>query len=658
MTLKINKTRKLSRILLEASTACQLECRSCPTASGETGKNLGVGFLKFDDFKRLVDTNPSVSSIELSNWGEIFLNKDLSKIIKYAYKRNVALYAQNGTNLNHVTVEVLENLVKYRFRALTCSVDGASQETYSTYRIKGDFTRVMDNIKTINKYKALYGSPYPVLYWQYVVFGYNEHEIPKARKTAVELNMNLRLKLSWDDFYSASFSPVNDKELVRFEMETGVANRTEYRERYGKEFMKKCCLDLWKSPQINFNGRLLGCSVNYWGDYGNVFKDGLAKCLNNEKLTIAKEMIMGKIKAQPGIPCTQCKVYHRLRKLNDWVSASDIMGHHAKSRRHIFLENKLLGDQLTDWMVRRINTVKNWVRAFREIKRSDEFNKSSTNGCASSQKNKRVVKLCSGIYPLELPLAPDEEAGWKGYPIFTGRIPNALKLSCHVSVLTHNSYPHPPHKHKEEEILLLMAGELDVILPQMDRNKKELKRRLSAGQLLYYPANTFHTIHTVSQEPATYMMFKWYNDPVKSDSTLSYGQFNFLDSHYNSEKEKSINIRHVFEGPTACLKKLHCHTSSLEPGISYDPHIDRHDVVIIMLQGEVETLDKLAGPHSVIFNLAGKPHGIRNSGQQTARYVVFEFHRWSIVDTSPLVSSLSKSTNPRRWKRKLRNLFS
>ena len=103
------------KLRLEASTVCQLKCPSCPTASGATGKRLGLGYLKLHDFKKIVDENPRVAHIELSNWGEIFLNNELIDILKYAYKHNVSLSARNGANLNDVDEEVLEALVKYRF---------------------------------------------------------------------------------------------------------------------------------------------------------------------------------------------------------------------------------------------------------------------------------------------------------------------------------------------------------------------------------------------------------------------------------------------------------------------------------------------------------------------------------------------------------------
>ena len=200
-------------VSLDAATACQLKCPTCPTAKGIIAKNIGAGFLKFEDFKRFIQDNPFVANIELSNWGEIFLNPDFEKMLQFAYQHNVALSANNGVNLNRVAYGVLEGLVKYKFRSLSCSIDGASQEVYSIYRVKGNFDQVISHIKKINAFKQKYRSSYPAVRWQYVAFGHNEHEIDKARQMAKELNMSFYLKLSWDNLYGTAFSPIHHRTL-------------------------------------------------------------------------------------------------------------------------------------------------------------------------------------------------------------------------------------------------------------------------------------------------------------------------------------------------------------------------------------------------------------------------------------------------------------
>jgi sulfatase maturation enzyme AslB (radical SAM superfamily) len=332
------------KIRIDASTVCQLKCPSCPTASGKIRMHLGNGYLSFVDFKKLMDKNKSVARIELSNWGELFLNKEIDKIIRYAYQKNVALYANNGANLNNVSEQVIETLVKYKFRSMTCSIDGASHRTYSEYRRNGNFDRVIDNIKLINKYKARYKSIYPRLTWQFIAFGHNEHEISTARQMANELNMKFYCKLSWGDLYDeGDFEPVRDKGLIRKESGLGAADREEYQNLYNEEYvMRDSCLDMWHSPQLNYNGDLLGCCINYHGNYGNVFTEGLYDAVNNEKMVYAREMLMGKRPARQDIPCTKCKVFLSYNKSKNWIRPDELIPPSFPDRKHIFLENKIL----------------------------------------------------------------------------------------------------------------------------------------------------------------------------------------------------------------------------------------------------------------------------------------------------------------------------
>ena len=82
----------------------------------------------------------------------------------------------------------------------------------------------------------------------------------------------------------------------------------------------------------------------------------------------------------------------------------------------------------------------------------------------------------------------------------------------------------------------------------------------------------------------------------------------------------------LFEGQTQHLRTLHSHTSTLSPGAGYNEHCDPYDVAIVVMEGEIETLGRREGPHSVIFYAAGEPHGMSNPGTVVTKYVVFEFH--------------------------------
>jgi len=305
----------LQHLRLEASSNCQLKCPSCPTAAGVVQRSLGGGFLSFDNFKKIVDENPSLFHIELSNWGEIFLNPQIIQILEYGFRRGVILTASNGANLNTVKEEVLEALPKYRFGHITCSIDGASQATYSIYRRGGNFDRVIENIQKINEYKRKYNTRLPFLKWQFVVFGHNEHEIEQARELAHSLGIDdFFVKLSWDQH----FSPIRDWEAV----EQAARNRVTEQENY---WQKVVCTQLWNIPQVNWDGRVLGCCVNTWQDFGNAFESGLKEILAGDKLNYAKQMLLGEKEAREDIPCTSCWNYQSMKNSQSWLTAEDIV---------------------------------------------------------------------------------------------------------------------------------------------------------------------------------------------------------------------------------------------------------------------------------------------------------------------------------------------
>lgn len=188
------------RVRIDACTICQLKCHCCKNGQGKLKDSIvGHGFLSFENFKRFVEMNPFIEKIELANWGEVFLNPELGKIIAFAHENGVKLAAKTGTNFNNVSDEMLELLVKCEFDSLVISLDGASNETYSFYRRGGNFDTVIENIKKLNNLKTKFNSNYPKLYWQFVMMGHNEHELPKARKLAEELGMGFMPKLNWSE---------------------------------------------------------------------------------------------------------------------------------------------------------------------------------------------------------------------------------------------------------------------------------------------------------------------------------------------------------------------------------------------------------------------------------------------------------------------------
>lgn len=281
------------RLRVEASTACNLRCPSCPTARGLIGRGIGTGFLDPADFARLLDGAPWVREVELSNWGEIFLNPRLEEVLAIAHARGVALYADNGVHFNRVGASTLESLVRYQVRSMKVSIDGATPATYALYRRGGDLDEVLANVRRLIALRESAGSPYPRLKWQFVLFEHNRHEVEAARALAGSLGMKFKVKLDWDTRPDGPDGLPHNQRMI--------------------------CGQLWREPQVNWDGRVLGCCVNHWGDFGNAFSSGLAAVLDGERLAHARRMLSGRAGARDDVPCTSCKHYRAVARTGRWM---------------------------------------------------------------------------------------------------------------------------------------------------------------------------------------------------------------------------------------------------------------------------------------------------------------------------------------------------
>lgn len=306
-------------VRIDASSICQLKCPLCPTFRGENEEVIGRGTLKLADFKRFITDNPQIRSIELGNFGEVFLNKALPNILQYAYEQNVDTSIDEGANLNNATDEALEALVKYQTTQLRCAIDGVTKDTYQIYRVGGNLKQVLDNIQKINAYKKIYQSEKPNLIFQFIIFEHNENQIDAAAMLAKMHDMEFDPKLNW----YTDVMPVANRERVR--QVVGYADRKEYLELENKHYMHHQCYEMWNNPQINWDGKLLGCSRNFWGDYEeNVFQTGFFTSINNDEIQYVRDILMGKHPLRSTIPCTHCSVYHSMVENDNWITDAEL----------------------------------------------------------------------------------------------------------------------------------------------------------------------------------------------------------------------------------------------------------------------------------------------------------------------------------------------
>jgi mannose-6-phosphate isomerase-like protein (cupin superfamily) len=215
------------------------------------------------------------------------------------------------------------------------------------------------------------------------------------------------------------------------------------------------------------------------------------------------------------------------------------------------------------------------------------------------------------------------------FPAFHGPTATLAGMSCHASVLAGGGHsPHPPHAHRDEELLIPLTGEVELVIADSPTDPSPRVERLTPDGFVYYPAGQHHTIRNTAAGAVGYLMFKWQasassgpnTEPLLTTRICRYGDL------VDSTPSASFHTQRVVEGPTTYLRRLHAHVTTLQPGGGYAPHVDGYDVAIVTLSGTLETLGQSVGPGSVIYYAAGESHGMRNVGTGAARYLVFEFH--------------------------------
>jgi XRE family transcriptional regulator, regulator of sulfur utilization len=79
------------------------------------------------------------------------------------------------------------------------------------------------------------------------------------------------------------------------------------------------------------------------------------------------------------------------------------------------------------------------------------------------------------------------------------------ELEMHITTLNPGESPHAPHKHPDEELVIIKEGTVESLV------NGQLKR-VGPGSVIFQAADQLHSIKNVGTVPATYHVIKW-NSP-------------------------------------------------------------------------------------------------------------------------------------------------
>lgn len=86
--------------------------------------------------------------------------------------------------------------------------------------------------------------------------------------------------------------------------------------------------------------------------------------------------------------------------------------------------------------------------------------------------------------------------------VFDAPTPTLSQLEMHITTLKPGESPHPPHRHPEEELIIVKEG-------TVESNLDGALRRLGPGSVIFHASNELHGIKNVGTGEATYHVIKW-----------------------------------------------------------------------------------------------------------------------------------------------------
>lgn len=198
-------------------------------------------------------------------------------------------------------------------------------------------------------------------------------------------------------------------------------------------------------------------------------------------------------------------------------------------------------------------------------------------------------------------------------------------IEMHATSLEPGKAPHPPHKHDDEEMIIIKEGQLTVTI----EGKSKI---LSAGSVaLMMPGDEHGFINSGNTKTTYYVMRYRSKAPVQTERAKTAGGSFMVDANDVVFKPHDKGgVRSYFEKPTGMAKRFEMHVTTLNAGLkSHDPHTHTAEEIVLMVKGNGNM--QIANDHipcstgDVIFLRSGVLHAITNNSKEPITYFAFQF---------------------------------
>lgn len=274
-------------VSIEPTTACNLRCPECP--SGLRSFTRPTGMLEAGTFRRVIDElAESLSYLTFYFQGEPFLHPHFLDMVKYASTKGI--YTATSTNAHFLKEEQARQTVASGLDRIIISIDGTTQETYESYRVGGDLSKVIEGTRNILRYRNELKSRTPHVVFQFLVVKPNEHQIEDLHALAKTMGVDqvvLKTAQIYDYENGSDLMPDNEKFSRYRKQEDG---------RYAiKNELLNHCWKMWHSAVITWDGKVVPCCFDKDAQYvmGDLRKNSFREIWEGEKYKSFRKTLLG-----------------------------------------------------------------------------------------------------------------------------------------------------------------------------------------------------------------------------------------------------------------------------------------------------------------------------------------------------------------------------
>ncbi len=221
----------------------------------------------------------------------------------------------------------------------------------------------------------------------------------------------------------------------------------------------------------------------------------------------------------------------------------------------------------------------------------------------------------------------DKEKGWNFKILFSVSTGIMEEYQAIVGAIGENAIPHLVHQHPEEELIIPLSGSLELFRHNDELRHGQNSTLLLPGSLIYLPSCAPHALRGKGPGPSIVAAIRWKgNRRVSSGGDLKTSVFDISVGHSVCQHGPPKVYRALlFGGSTRYAVNLRAHISRIEADAGYEAQTPSHDLMMILLEGHLDTMHMHVPSPALLFFPAGTSHWARNTGQSPVSLLTLEF---------------------------------